>query len=208
MHNKKMKVIQVPDGLISSQYREDGIKVSPKTLFLYVWLKILLTDFDSNLLSIQPIVLRTTIGWKTNVMLKNHMKILKELTYITYQDEFDNGKLQANQELEIKIAKIGSNFKQLTEKSVKEKILPATNTPDKALKLCFLIKAYTNKQFGYCWLTFEQFEKWGNLRQNDIGTISTQLVKKNLLHIARGDVIIDNSDRVRKENNKYQLLFK
>lgn len=207
MRNNKMKVIQVPDGLISSQFREDGLKVSPKTLYLYVYIKILLNDYSSNVLHIQPIELRTKVNWKTNGMLKTHLKILKDLGYITYQDEFDNGTLKPNQLLEIKIAKISSNFKQLTEKSIKEKILSLNDNPDKVLKFCFLTKAYTNKNFGYCWLTFDQISQWGNIRKNEINDINNQLVKAKLLHISKGVNIIDNSDRVRKENNKYKLLF-
>jgi hypothetical protein len=70
-----------------------------------------------------------------------------------------------------------------------------------------MIKCFTNKDYGYCWLTFKQFEEWGNLRQQELNELCNQLSKAKLIYVTRGKIIRDNSDTIRKENNKYQLLF-
>lgn len=205
---KKLKTIQVPDGLISNQLRKDGMKISPKTTYLYVWIKMLLSDFKTNTLTITPKALREELQWKSNFILKNHLKALKDLGYITYQDDFDNGTLKPNKPLMIKITEIRSNFKELTEKSIKEKILVSTTDPEKALRLCYLIKCYTNEEYGYCWLTYNQIQSWGQIRRAQIETITSELTKASLMTVTKGNTIKDTTDRLRKENNKYSLLFR
>jgi hypothetical protein len=204
---KKLKTIQVPDGLISNQY-SNGVNVSPKTTYLYVWLKILLTDYKTNTLQIQPNILIENLQWKTKEMLRSHLKVLKNMGYITYQDEFDNKTLRANQLLHITILKYKGGFKEITEKSIKEKLLSLKEIDkEKVLRLCFLIKCYTNKNYGYCWLTYNQIQKWGQVRRESIENLITTLSKEKLLSVTKGSVIKDKSEQIRKENNKYNLLF-
>jgi hypothetical protein len=207
---KQLKRIQVPDGLISNQHRKDGIKIQPKLTYLYVCIKILQQDFGTNILGITPKELKEYVGWKKNETLKGHLVSLKELGYISFQDEYEQGKLKPNQKIIIHITAIkdlGEYFKELYEISIKEKILKATDEPEKAVRLCYMIKCYTHKDYGYCWLTFKQFEEWGNIRQQDLNSIIKQLEKAKLLHVTRGSTFKDTNNIIRTENNKYELSF-
>lgn len=202
------KTIQIPVSLISNQYRDDDIAIPPKTTYLYVWLRMLLTDYNSYKLTIYPNTLRQELNWKTNVMLKNHISTLKSLGYITYQDDFDKGTLRPNQPLEIQLQHISKNFVQITETSIKERIIPATNQPEKAVRLCLMLKHYTNKEYGYSWLTYVQIQEWGNIRKQDIKKIYDSLEEANVLKVTVGETFRDSTGTIRKENNKYQLLVK
>lgn len=210
MDNKNLKKIQVPDGLISNQFRKDDVKVSPKITYLYVWLKMLLRNYETSVLEITPIKLKKQVGWKSNHMLKNHLLRLKKLGYISYQDEFDNGELRPHQELCIyikRITELNVYFKELSEKSIKEKIIPATDKPEKAIRFCYMMKCYTNINYGYCWLTYEQIQKWGNIRLQEQNELGKLLSEKKILYITKGETIKDKAGQIRKENNKYQLLI-
>lgn len=209
-NRKNLKRIQVPDGLICNQFRNDNVKIPTKATYLYVWLKMLLQDFQKNIIEISPKELKGYLGWKKNETLKGHLVTLKELGYISYQDEYERGELKPNQKIVIHITSIKDleeHFKELYEISIKDKILKATDEPEKAIRLCYLIKCFTNKDYGYCWLTFKQFEDWGNLRQQDLNSIIKQLEKAKLLYVTRGSTIKDTNNIIRTENNKYQLNF-
>jgi hypothetical protein len=208
---KKLKKIQIPDGLISNQHRKDKLKISPKVTYLYVWLKMLLRDYENNVIEITPKNLKDKLGWSTNPMIKKHLQELKRLGYITYQEEYDLGSLKPHQPLIIHIKKIrdlGENFKEITEKSIKGKILTATDKPEKAIRFCYLIKCYTNMNYGYCWLTYEQIEKYGCIRRREQNDLGEQLVKNKIVDITRGKMIKDNNEVFRKENNKYNLVVR
>lgn len=172
---------------------------------------MLLYDYEASTVEMSLKKLKDILGWCTNPMLKRHLKILKELGYICYPDEVDSGELKPNQKVKIHIVKISELnewFKEITEKSIRENIIPATNKPEKAVRFCFLIKHYTNMEYGYCWLTYEQIQNWGNIRHQEINELIITLEKAKLLYVTRGNVIKDTQDRIRKENNKYQLLFR
>jgi hypothetical protein len=209
MKNKN-KFIQIPNGLISNQLREDSVKVSPKTTYLYVWLKILQYDFENKSLKIQLSTLKEKLGWKTNPMLKNHLGILKDLGYINYQNDYDEGKLKPSQYLNIEFYDIKTDFTQLSQGNILNRLFQISHNdfkPDKALRLCLLIKCYTNKKYGYCWLTYEQIRLWGDIRKQEINNISTILSKEKLIRVTKGTVIKDTDGKIKKENNKYNLFI-
>lgn len=206
MKKKNVKSIQVPDGLISNQLREDNIKISPKTTYLYVWLKILLTDYKTNTLTITPKELRENLKWKSKAILKNHLKTLKDLGYITYQDEFDNGNLQAHQPLMITILSVKENFKKIRENVLLEKVM-VSSSPEKAIRFCYLIRCYTNQEYGYCWLTYTQIREYGQIRREDIEELIFELSRLKVIEVERGTFKYDSQNRYRKENNKYFLLI-
>jgi hypothetical protein len=168
---------------------------------------MLLIDYKTNTLLITPIQLRKALGWETNIMLKKHLKTLKDLNYITYQDALDDSTLKPNQLLEVKISNVNSDFTELTEKSIKENILVITTNRESLVRLCYLIKCYTNSDYGYCWLTYEQISEYGSIRKNDMNKLTTVLSDNEILSIDRGKNIVDKLGKIRRENNKYRLLI-
>ena len=199
-------MIQVPDGLISNLVHD--IKISPNTTYLYVRLKLLLSDYNNNTVYITLKRLRETLGWKCARKTKANLKELKDLGYINYGDIYDESGFKNGQEIEITINKINENFKQLSRQSV-FKILENTQNPEKAIRLCYLYKSYTNKEYGYAWLSYSAINQIGNIRRQDIPDVNKELELNSIISIQHGLYVTDSTTEVStqvRENNRYSLL--
>lgn len=205
MTSKSM--IQVPDGLISNLVRD--VKISPNTTYLYVRLKLLLSDYSNNTVHITLKRLREIIGWKCARKTKANLRELKSLGYIEYNDKYDEDGFKSGQEVEIKITQINENFKQLSRNSVLQ-ILENTQNSEKAIRLCYLYKSYTNKEYGYAWLTYSAINQIGTIRRQDIPDINKELERAKIISVIHGLFVIDTTTETTKrtrENNRYTLLL-